>query len=80
MELAGETSNEGGGGTASVSNVLLGGGPCSITFWGGDLVLVVGDVPEYVWSTRGLPKADNGVEGKEAEVRELSNRGIREGS
>ena len=37
MESAGETAKEGGGGATSVHNVLLVGGPGSITFWGGDL-------------------------------------------
>ena len=80
MESAGETAKEGGGRAVSVCNVLSGSGPVSITFWVGYLGLVGGNVLESGGNARGLPKADNGVEGKEAEVRELSNRGIREGS
>ena len=40
MESAGENAKEGGGGVMSVHNVLSGGGPGSITFWGGDLGFV----------------------------------------
>ena len=61
MELAGETDKEEGGGTVSARNVLSGGGPGSINLWGGDLGLVVGDVPEYGRIARGLPKKDNGA-------------------
>ena len=60
MELDGENSKEGGDGTTSVCHVLLGGGSGSITFWGGDLGLVGGDVPEDEGSASGLTKADNG--------------------
>ena len=55
---AGETNKEGGGGTASVGNVLLGGAPGSITLWGRDLDLVGGNVPEAGRSACGLPKSN----------------------
>ena len=45
----------------SVRNVLLGGGPVSITIWGRDLGLVGGDVLEAGGSARALPKANNGA-------------------
>ena len=61
MESAGETDNEGVGGTASARNVLLGGGPVSITIWGRDLGLVGGNVLEAGGSARALPKANNGA-------------------
>ena len=59
MELAGETTKEGGGKIASASNVLSGGGPRSITLWGEYLDLVGGDVPESVVSAHGLTNSDN---------------------
>ena len=71
IELYGGTAKEGGGGTASVRNVLSGGCPGSITFWGEDLGLVGGDVLEYVGIAHGIPKADNKTEGKEAEGLDL---------
>ena len=66
MESTVETDEEGGGRTASVCNVLLGSGPGSITFLGGDLGLIGGNVLEARESACGLPKADNAAEGKEA--------------
>ena len=54
-------------GTASVRNVLSGSGPDSITLWCRYLGLVRGDDIESGGSARGLPKADNGAEGKSAE-------------
>ena len=50
---------------------LLGGGPGSINFLGRELGLVGGDAPEVGGGARGIPKADNGAEGKVAEGREL---------
>ena len=76
MESSGENAKEGGGGATSVRNVLLGGGPGSITFWCGDLGIVVGNVPEAGGSAYGIPQADNGTEGKAAEGRDLENQGI----
>ena len=77
MDSARETINEGGGGTASVHNVLLGSGPVSITLWGRDMGLVRSDVPEAGWSARGLSKADNGEEGKTVEGQDLVKQGSR---
>ena len=74
MESSGENAKEEGRGTTSVCNVLLGGGPGSITFWCGDLGIVVGNVPEAGGSAYGLPQADNGTEGKSVEGRDLSKR------
>ena len=79
MESAGETAKEGGGGAASVHNVLVGGGTGSNNFWGVDLGLFGGDVPEGGGGASGIPKADNGVEGRVAEGRYLAKCGIREG-
>ena len=59
MESYGETSKEGGGGSTSVRNVLLGSVPGSIDFWGGDLGFVGGDVLEAEGGAREFPKADN---------------------
>ena len=68
MELSGESAKDGGGGAASVHNVLLGGVPGSITFWGRDLGLEAGG------GTRGISKADNGAEGKASEGRDLAKK------
>ena len=65
-------------GTVSVRNYLLGGGPSSNNIWGGDPSLVGGDVPESGGSAHGLPKADNGEEGKLTGVRDLVKRFSRE--
>ena len=59
MESAGETAKEGGSVSTSFRNVLSGGGPRSINFWGGDLGFVEGDVLEAGGAARGFPKADN---------------------
>ena len=67
MELAGETAKEGGGGAASVRNVLSGGCPGSITFWGGDLGLVGSYVLESGGGARGITKADIRAEDRAAE-------------
>ena len=80
MKSDGETDKEVGGGTACVHNVLSGSGTGSITLWGGYLGLVGGDGPEAGGSARGLPKADNGAEGKSAEVWDMVKRGSGEGS
>ena len=66
MDLAGEAAKEEGGGTASVTNVLPDGGPVSITLWVIELRILGGDVLESGGSACGLPKADNGAEGKAA--------------
>ena len=51
----------------SVRNVLSGSGPVSITLWGGYLGLVGGDFTEAERISCGIPKANNGAEGKVAE-------------
>ena len=75
MELAGETAKKRGGGTANAFNVLLGGGPGSITLWDGDQVLVLCDVPKTGGSTRGITKSYNRAEGKAEERQELAKVG-----
>ena len=80
MEPAVETVKKEGGGTTIVSNVLLGGGPGSITLWGIYLVLLRGNVLEYGGSAHGIPTADNRSEGKAAEGQDLAKQGIIEGS
>ena len=75
MESAGETADEGGRRNAGVRNVLSIGVPGSINLWGIDLGLVGGDVTEYGGSARGLPKSDNGAEGKSTEGQEFSKQG-----
>ena len=72
MELAGETAKEGGGGSTSVCNVLSGGGPGSITFWGIVLGFVGGNVPEAGGDARGITKVDNRTEGRASEGRYLA--------
>ena len=57
MESAGETAEEGGGGSTSVHNVLSGGGPGSINFWVRDLGFFGGGVLESEGGARGFPKA-----------------------
>ena len=79
LESAGETAKEGGGGSASVRNVLSGGGPVSITFWGRDLGLVGGDVQEPRGGARGIAKAYKGEEDRMAEGLDLKKCGRREG-
>ena len=71
LEPAGGSATEGGGGAMSVCHVLSGGGQGSLIFWGGDLGFVGGDVTEGGGGTRGIPKADNGVEVSAIEERDL---------
>ena len=71
LEPARETAKERGGRTASVRNVLSGSGAGGITFWGGDLDFVSANVPKAGGSARGLPKTDDGAEGKAVEGRDL---------
>ena len=75
MKLAGVNSKGGGGRAMSVRNVLSGDGIGSITLWGGDLGLVIGDVPEVGVGACGIPKADNGTEGTVSEGRDLDMYG-----
>ena len=56
------------------------GGLGSIEFWGIDLGLVRGNVPEDGGGARGNLKADNGAEGTAEEGCDLAKCGIREGS
>ena len=67
MELAGETDKKRGGVSVSVHNVISGNSPGIITFGARDLGIVGGGVPEARGGACGIPEADNGAEGKEAE-------------
>ena len=78
MESAGETTKEGGGGATSVRNILLGSGPGSLNFWGGDLGFVVGNVPEAGGAARGILKAYTRAEDNLSERRYLAMCGRRE--
>ena len=80
MESAGENDKEGGGGSASACNVLLGGGPGGINFWGRDLGLVGVNVPEAGGGARGITKADSRAEVKSEEGRDLAKCGSVGGS
>ena len=72
MESDGETATEGGDRATSVRLDLSGGGLGSLTFGDKDLGFVVLDVPEARCCTRGITKADNGIEVSPAEGRDLA--------
>ena len=58
---------------------LLGNGPGSPSFWGGDLGFVRGSVPESVGGACGITKTDNRTEVSATEGRDMSVCGSREG-
>ena len=77
MKTSGKTAKDVGGVATSVRNVLSGGGPGSITFWGVDLGFIGGSVLEYEVNARGIHKSENETDVSVEEGRDLMMCGIR---
>ena len=77
METSGKTAKEVGGGATSVRNVLQGGGPGSITFWGVDIGFIGGSVPKDEGGARGIHKSENETDVSVEEGQDLMMCGIR---
>ena len=60
MDQDKETAREIGDGPASVRNVLLRSGACSVNLWGRDLGFVGGNVQEAERGACGFPQTCNG--------------------